>query len=130
MTNTYASESKKTSKKINKMRYFQQLYKVNIGCPIEKAILFYLIWRANPDNYPLYSYPSAKTIARETDSSVKTVRRKLKSLEIKGYIETRTRHLGGRQTSNMYIINDFMLRDERKSDLEKMGEAPDFEDQT
>ena len=106
-----------------KLRHFEQIFRTEIGCPVENAILLYLIWRANPNHVPLAAFPSHARIAKDLDTSVSTVIRKLKSLEVKGFIEIQPRNRGPKQqTSNLYVIQGYKLDATKKATLDQAPE--------
>lgn len=51
------------------------------------------------------SWPSRATLAKELGSSIKSISRMTASLEEKGLITKKQRHIKGKQSSNMYTLN-------------------------
>ena len=66
-----------------------------------KAVYMYLKDRANKDSQ---CWPGIKTIARELQLSVSTVKRALNDLEQHGYLAKLPRCPNGSNTSNLYTL--------------------------
>lgn len=115
--------TQRTRTKNPKLKLYQQLYDIHIGSPVEIAVLQNLIWRCNPQYIPLQCWPGIKRIAADLDAHPDTIRRTLKKLDTKGFIEIRPRKRPDGQTSNLYIINEWRLLP--RSNGNKLDEIPD-----
>lgn len=84
------------------MGYFESIYSDENLPHRAKAVYMYLKDRANQQGQ---CWPGIKTIARELQLSVSTVKRALNDLEQHGYLEktARLRSNGG-TTSNLYTV--------------------------
>lgn len=81
-----------------------RIMKDNTVTPRDKAVYLSLCGYMNRESRTCY--PSQKKISEDTDLSVSTVKRGLKSLENKNYIkiEKRLDKDSGRTISNLYIV--------------------------
>lgn len=117
-----ATTPKTNNRKIPLLR---AIYNSTIGCPVEKALLAYLLWRCNPKEKTLHCYPSIQRIADDNDMSPRTAQRKLKSLEAKGWIKIKTRKTSKRSNqSNVYTLNESKILQALEPKSKKNGNRP------
>lgn len=91
----------------------------------EFRVLGYIISRSKNG----YCFPSIRTIAADLHKSNANVQKCLKSLEQQQYIIKENRKLGtGKNTSNLYVINDECLVNKNASHKEEVEEVKELFD--
>lgn len=85
------------------MQLTADAFGVNVGNPIGKLILLKLCDVANADGTSCF--PSHKHIADICEVSKRTVIRRIRELEEKGFLTVHRRTINGKKTSNIYLIH-------------------------